>query len=330
MKLALRALVALALCAAVPATALAAPKLEVGSLTRRLELPGLRSCHVARTLGSDGTSLLFLSTGSAIFFVEPSGTLWPVLHRTNLYGVVTDPEWGALLCTSRGVYATRDGRSIRRLSGIVFTKVVAAPVGGLFARPGVGLYGFDGQQFQLIRAIPWQSIDSLAIEPGGSIWFVGTWARPDGTVTAPRLFVSRTGEGAPLPEDPLGPDATASSVAEYFGSIVATVDGELRGTLDGGASWVTFDHFGRTDLTLASLPLFDGEPWQSLWIGVREAGVGPADLWLDDYTMLTAQPINASVVRQITTDLARHVVLIVGDDALFEAPYRLLDAPASP
>ena len=42
--------------------------------------------------------------------------------------------------------------------------VAAAPVGGLFARPGVGLYGFDGQQFQLVRPIPWQRIDSLAVQ----------------------------------------------------------------------------------------------------------------------------------------------------------------------
>jgi hypothetical protein len=330
MKLALRALAALLCFAALSPPAVAAPKLEVGSLTQRLELPGLRACYVARTLGSDGTSLLFLSTGSVIFFMDSVGKLWPVLHRTNLFGVVTDPERGALLCTSRGVYATRDGRTLRRLSTLVFTRVVAAPVGGLFARPGVGLYGFDGQQFQLIRAIPWQSVDSLAVEPGGGIWFVGTWARPDGSITAPRLFVVRPGEGAPQPEDLLGADETASSVAEYFGSVVATINGELRGTLDGGATWVTFDHFGRADLTLASLPLFDGEPWQALWIGVREPGVGPAPLWLDDYTMLTAQPINAALVKQITTDLTRQVVLIVGDDALFEAPYRVLDEPASP
>jgi hypothetical protein len=330
MKIALPALAALTLSAALTGPAVAGPKLEIGTLNPRLELPGLRACYVARTLGPGGASLRFLTTGSAVFFLDPDGKLWPLLHRTNLFGVVTDPEWGALLCTSRGVYATRDGRSLRRLSSLVFTRVAAAPVGGLFARAGVGLYGFDGQQFQLVRPIPWQRIDSLAVEPDGSIWFVGTYARPDGSVTAPRLFVSRSGEGAPLPEDLLGPDETASAVAEYFGGIVATVNGELRGTLDGGGHWVMFDQFGRPDLTLESLPLFDGQPWQVLWIGVRELGVGPAPLWFDDYTMLVAQPINASLVRHISTDLSRQAILVVADDTLFEASYRLLDEVTSP
>lgn len=330
MKSALRTLAALTSCVALALPAAAAPKLEFGPLTQRLELPGLLACYTARTLGPAGVGLRFLTTGSAILFMDPAGKLRPLLHRTNLFGVVTDPEWGALLCTSRGVYATRDGRSLRRLSPLVFTKVVAAPVGGLFARPGVGLYGFDGQQFQLIRPIPWRSIDSLAVEPGGSIWFVGTTVRPDGSVTAPRLLVSHSGDGEPVLADPLGPDENASAVAEYFGGIVATVNGELRGTLDRGKHWVTFDHFGRSDLTLASLPLSGEQPWQVLWIGVRELGVGPAPLWIDDYTGLVAQPINASLVTHISTDLSRQVVLIVADDALFEARYRLLDDPVSP
>src|SRR5207249_5770424 len=110
----------------------------------------------------------------AIFYLDPADHLWPLMRRAALYGVVTDPELGAMLCTSRGVYVTRDGRYLRRLSPLVFTQVIAAPVGGLFARPGDGLYGFDGQQFQLIRTIPCRTIESPASAPGGAVWFVGT------------------------------------------------------------------------------------------------------------------------------------------------------------
>ena len=41
--------------------------------------------------------------------------------------------------------------------------------------------------------------------------------------------------------------------------------------VDGGANWVTFDWFGRSDLTLTAVPLFESPWWQALWIGVREA-----------------------------------------------------------
>jgi hypothetical protein len=312
------------------AAAAASPRLEIGPLTRRLELPGLRACYVARTLGSATVGLRFLTTGAVIFYMDPAGHLWPVMHRANLFGVVTDPELGALLCTSRGVFSTRDGRYLRRLSSQVFTQVVAAPVGGLFARPGEGLYGFDGQQFQLIRAIPWRTIDSLAIEPGGAIWFVGSYTRADGSAAPTRLYVSRLKDDQPVVEDPLGAEESASAVAEYFGGIVATIDGRLRGTLDSGTTWFTFDDFARGDLTLASVPLDDAEQWQALWIGVRDPDVGPAPLWFDDYTQIVAQPINAARVRQITADLSHAVLLFVADEALFEATYRVLEDAAAP
>jgi hypothetical protein len=146
------------------------------------------------------------------------------------------------------------------------------------------------------------------------------------------LYVSRVRDGQVVIDDPFSPVATASAVAEYFGQIVATIDGNLRGTLDGGATWVTFDEFGRTDLTLVSLPLYEGQPWQALWIGVMESDGGPAPLWFDNYLSgLVDQPINAARVFQVTTDLPRGLMLFVADDALFEARYRVLeDPPVSP
>jgi hypothetical protein len=329
MKTIPRCMVAVLLSLLVAAEAIASPRLEVGPLTRQLELPGLRAVFAARTLSSAPVGLRFLTTGTTIFYLDPGGHLWPLMRRAELYGVVTDPELGALLCTSRGVYATRDGRYLRGLSSLVFTRVVAAPVGGLFARPGDGLYGFDGRQFQLIRSIPWRAIDSLAIEPGGAIWFVGSYDRADGSDAPTRLYVSRVKDGQPVVEDPLGADESASAVAEYFGGIVATIDGKLRGTPDSGATWFTFDDFVRRDLTLSSVPLDDASQWQALWIGVREPAVGPAPLWFDDYTQIVAQPINALRVQQITADLSRAALLFVADEALFEAPYRVLqDDPA--
>ena len=134
----------------------------------------------------------------------------------------------------------------------------------------------EKRQFQLIRPIPWREITSLAVEPGGAVWFVGSITRPDGSAAPTRLYVSRLRDGQPVVEDALPAEQSASAVAEYFGSIVATVNGELRGTLDSGKSWATFDVFGREDLTLASVSLYEGEPWQALWIGVSGPSVGPA------------------------------------------------------
>jgi hypothetical protein len=315
-----------AACFILVAPAGAAPRLDIGPLSRRLGLPGLTACYVARMPGASGAGLRFLSTGTTLYRLDPNGSPWPVLYRVNLYGVVSDPQAGILICTSRGVYATRDGWYYRRISGMVFTKVVAAPVGGLFARLGAGLYGFDGERFQLIRVIPWRSIESLAVEPGGAVWFVGTYTRSDGGVAPTRLYVSRDRDGQPVIEDPLPPTSSVSAVAEYFGGIMATVDGQLQGTDDGGANWITFDWFGRTDLTLTSVPLSDGQPWQALWIGVRDVLGGPAPLWFDDYASgLVAEPIDALQVLNVTADPWSGSMLFVADDALFEAPYHVLD-----
>src|SRR5207245_7764165 len=128
-------------------------------------------------------------------FLDPGGHLWTLLYHANLFGAVSDPDRGILLSTSRGVYVTRDGRHLHRLSVMVFTQVIAAPVGGLFARVDTGLFGFDGIQFQLIRPIPWHSIDSVAVEPGGTMWFVGTYYRPDGSLSPRRLYVARGQHG---------------------------------------------------------------------------------------------------------------------------------------
>jgi hypothetical protein len=311
--------------------AAAAPRLEVGTLTRRLELPGLRACYTATLPGQTPVTLRFLAAGTAIFGLDSEGRVAPLLPRTNLFGVVSDPERGALLCTSRGVYATRDGRRLQRVTAMVFTRVIAAPVGGLFVRPGQGLFGFDGRRFHLLRAIPWRNIDSVGVEPGGDVWFVGAYTRPDGTAAPPRLYVARARDGQTVIEDPLPAGEAASAVAEYFGGIVATVNGELRGTSDGGQSWETLDHFGQTDLTLTSLPLYAGQPWEALWVGVRHKEVGPAPLWFDDYANgLVDQPINAALVSQIGVDLGRNVLLFVADGALFEAPYRVADDVVGP
>jgi len=214
---------------------------------------------------------------------------------------------------------------------MVFTRVIPAQVGGLFARADTGLFGFDGRQFQLIRTVPWHSIDSIAVSPSGAIWFVGTYFRPDGTLSPERLYIARDQNGETVIDDPLPPDESASAVTEYFGRVVATIDGVLRGTGDDGESWMTFDEFGRTDLTLTSLPLFEDQPWQALWIGVVEPDGGPAPLWFDDYAAgLVAQPINAGRVLQVSADLSQGVMLFVADDALFEAPYRVVDDPSAP
>jgi hypothetical protein len=306
--------------------AMASPRLDIGPLTRRVGLPGLKACYVARVPGSTGSGIRFLAAGTILYRLDAHGTTWPVIYRVSVYGVASDPQAGILICTSRGVFATRDGWSFHRISGLVFTRVVAAPVGGLFARPGAGLYGFDGQQFQLIRLIPWQSIDSLGVEPGGAVWFVGTYTNSDGKQTHSRLYVSRDREGQSVVDDPLPPDSSASAVAEYFGAIMATIDGRLQGTDDGGTNWTTFDWFGRPDLTLTSVPLSDGQSWQALWIGVRDALGGPAPLWFDDYsTGLVAQPINALQVLGVAADPWSGSMLFAADDALFEAPYRILD-----
>ncbi len=324
----LAAVLIIGLSLAAPAGA--APRLEIGSLTRRLEMPGLRACYTARLPGATGDALRFLAAGTTIYSLAPDGRVWPLMTRNNLFGVVTDPEVGALLCTSRGVFATRDGRSVRRLTALVFNRVIAAPVGGLFVRSGEGLYGFDGKRFLLIRTVPWRNLDSVAVEPGGAIWFVGAYRKPDGSAAPTGLYVSRVKDGQPVIEEPLPPGAIASAVAEYFGGIVATVDGKLLGTTDGGENWVMLDQFGRPDLTLTSLPLYEAQPWQALWIGVRNLDGGPAPLWFDDYTTgLVAQPINAAQVLQVTADLSRATVLFVADEALFEAPYRVVDETAS-
>jgi hypothetical protein len=309
----------------------ASPRLEIGVLTRRLDLPGLRACFVARVPGTTDPGLRFLTTGSAVFSLDPDGHLWPLLFRANLFGAVSDPERGVLLCTSRGVYATHDGRNLRRISPLVFTKVIAAPVGGLFARADTGLFGFDGQQFQLIRPIPWHSLDSVAVAADGAVWFVGTYFRRDGSLSQQRLYVARDQNGETVIDDPLSPAESASAVTEYFGRIVATIDGDLRGTPDGGQTWMTYDEFGRTDLTLTTLPLDENGAWQALWIGVREPDGGPAPLWFDDYVSgLVAQPVNAARVSQVTADLSRGQMLFVADEALFEAPYQVLDDSAAP
>jgi hypothetical protein len=327
------ALLALLTAGALPAVPCAAsPRLEIGPLTRTLALPGLRACYAARLPGSIGPGLRFLTTGSSVLSVDSTGGIWPLLSRANLLATVSDPVAGILLCTSRGVYATRDGRNLRWISSMVFTHVTAEPVGGLFARPDVGLFGFDGREFQLIRAVPWHSIDSMAIAPGGAIWFVGAYYREDGTLSPQRLYVARDRSGQTVIEDSLSPDETASAVTEYFGRILATVDGVLQGTADDGQSWTTFDEFGRSDLTLTTLPLYENQPWQGLWIGVRGSEGGPAPLWYDDYASgLQAQPINAAHVSQVTADLSRNLILFVADEALFEAPYQVQDdAAASP
>jgi hypothetical protein len=309
----------------------ASPRLEIGNLTHSLDLPGLRGCFVARLPGTSNDGLRFLTTGSTVFFQDPGGHLWPLMYRANLFGAVSDPDRGVLLCTSHGVYVTRDGRHLHRLSNLVFPQVIAAPVGGLFAHIDTGLFGFDGQQFQLIRVIPWHSIDSVAVAPDGAIWFVGTYYRPDGTLAPRRLYVARDQNGQTVIDDPLPATASASAVAEYFGRIVATVDGELRGTADGGQSWETYDVFGQTDLTLTSLSLFQDGVWQALWIGVDQPEGGPAPLWFDDYSSgLVAQPINAARVFQVTADPSHGVILFVADDALFEAPYQVLEDAAAP
>jgi hypothetical protein len=309
----------------------AAPRLNIGPLTRTLDLPSLRACFVARVPGTTDPGLRFVTTGSVVSFLDPDSHPWPLLFRTNLFGVASDPERGVLLCTSRGVYTTHDGRSLRRLSPLVFTKIIAAPVGGLFARADTGLFGFDGQQFQLIRSVPWHSIDSVAVSPGGTIWFVGTYFRPDGSLSPRRLYEARDQQGQTVIDDPLPAAESASAVTEYFGRIVATIDGELRGTADDGQTWVTYDVFGRTDLTLTTLSLYDDSAWQALWIGVRVPEGGPAPLWFDDYhSGLVAQPVNAARVSQVTADLSRGTMLFVADEALFEAPYQVLDDPAAP
>ena len=238
---------------------------------------------------------------------------------------------GILLCTSRGVYSTRDGRAVRRITATVFTSVVGATVGGLFVRPGEGLFGFDGREFHRIVEIPWRNLEAVAIEPGGAVWFLGAYARADGTAATTRLYVSRERDGARVIDDPLPPGASASAVAEYFGSIVATVDGELRSTSDGGRTWVVLDRFGRKDLTLTSLPLDEAQPWQALWIGIRGKEIGPAPLWYDDYGFgLVAQPINAAQVTHLSVDRSRSQMLFVADETLFEAGYRVVDDPPAP
>jgi hypothetical protein len=326
------ALLALLTAGALPAVPSAAsPRLEIGPLTRTLTLNGLRACYAARLPGSTGPGLRFLTTGSTVLSVDSSGRFWPLLSRANLFGTVSDPIAGILLCTSRGVYSTHDGRNLRRISPMVFTRITAEPVGGLFARPDVGLFGFDGRKFQLIRAVPWHSIDSMAVAPDGAIWFVGTYYRQDGTFSPQRLYVARDRSGQTAIEDPLSPDETASTVTAYFGRVLATVDGELRGTADDGQSWTVFDEFGRSDLTLTTLSLYDNLPWQALWIGVRSSDGGPAPLWFDDYVAgLQAQPINAARVSQVTSDLSRGVILFVADEALFEAPYQVQDDAVAP
>jgi hypothetical protein len=311
--------------------AVAAPRLEIGPLTRAFELPGLRACFVARLPGSSDAGLRFVTTGSVVCLLDSGGHLHPLMFHANLFGVVSDPDMGILLSTSRGVYATRDGRYLRRISPLVFTHVIGAPVGGLFVKPDSGLFGFDGRQFQLIRAVPWHSIASVAVTPGGAIWFVGTYYLPDGSLSSQRLYVAREQDGLTSIDDPLPASESVSSVAEYFGGIVATVDGELRGTRDDGQSWVTYDEFGRTDLILTSLALFDVKAWEALWISVPGSDGSPAPLWFDDYASgLEAQPINAGRVFQISADPWRGVVLFVADDALYEAPYQVIEDAAAP
>src|SRR5437763_14870015 len=125
MNVRLLAVVALAGGLGVAATAGAAPRLEIGPLTRTVALQGLRACYAVRPPGSSDPGLRFLTTGSTVYFQDSGGQLWPLLFHANLFGAVSDPDRGILLCTSRGVYATRDGRSLRRISSLVFTRVIA-------------------------------------------------------------------------------------------------------------------------------------------------------------------------------------------------------------
>src|SRR5947208_5750442 len=109
MKSSQRCLAAILVGLLAAAAARASPRLEIGPLTRRLELPGLRACYVARALGASGATLRFLSTGTVVYSMDPADKPWPIMNRTTLFGAVTDPELGALLCTRRGVPGTRNG-----------------------------------------------------------------------------------------------------------------------------------------------------------------------------------------------------------------------------
>ena len=51
----------------------AAPRLEIGTLSRSFDLPGLRACFVARLPGTSEVGLRFLTTGAMVFLLDPGG-----------------------------------------------------------------------------------------------------------------------------------------------------------------------------------------------------------------------------------------------------------------